>query len=200
MADITQTDHTIITHAALTHPNMIEGTPVNVASSLSITITVTVANVETTANAEGVRVIIMGSQHASTDESWSTLAEFTGSTTAAETEAMTATEPVGETVMACASTTNLVLHDLVYLQDTSVVGASEWVRIVKVITNTSITIAYGLTTQKDSSDFIWSEADEYVFYTNTEGFKRINVLVVHESATGANLEVEALAVLATDIV
>lgn len=199
MASPTQTDHTIITHAALTHPATLTGTEVNVATTLSITLSVKVASVEVVANAEGVRVIIQGSFHASTDESWFTLHEFTGSTTVPETEAMTATEPIGEAVMACASTTNLVLHDLVYLQDTTALTASEWVRIIKVVTNTSITIAHGLTTQKDNADVIWTEADEYVFYTNTEGLKRINVLVVHESATGANLEVEALAVLTTGI-
>lgn len=199
MADITQTDHTIITHAALTHPAMIEGTPVNVASALSCMITVTVANIEVTANATGVGVIVQGSFHATTDESWFTLAEFTGSTTAAETEAMTATEPVGETVIACASTTNLIVGDIIYIQDTTVPGAGEWCRIVKVVTNTSITIAYGLTTQKDNADVIWTEADVFPLYVNCEGLKRINVLIIHEAATGSNLHVEALAVLATDI-
>ena len=56
MTDITQSaTQTFISHQSLTHPNMLEGTPVAVASYLSGVITVKVANVETTANATGDR-------------------------------------------------------------------------------------------------------------------------------------------------
>lgn len=200
MADITQSaTQTIITHALLTHPAMIEGTPVAIATWLSCVITAKIANIEATANATGPKVIVQGSFEATGDEAWFTLAEFTGSTTVAELENMTATEPVGETAIACASTANLVVHDIVYIKDASVVGAGEWHRIVKVTTNTSITIAYGLTTQKDNADNINTEADVFTIYVNCEALKRVNVLVVHESATGSNLHVEVLAVGATDI-
>lgn len=200
MADITQSaTQTIISHQALTHPNMLEGTPVAVATYLSGVITVRIANVETTANATGVMVWIQGSFETSGDDAWFDLVTFDGSTTAAETEAMTATEPVAETVMACASTTNLTVSDLIYLQDASVVADSEWHKIVKVVTNTSITIAYGLANEKDSSDFIWTEADVFTAWINCEGLKRVNVLVIHEAATGANLHVLADGVFATDI-
>lgn len=200
MADITQSATlTIITHALLTHPANIEGTPVAVATWLSCTITVKLANIEATANATGPAVLIQGSFETAGDEAWFLLAEFTGSTTVAELENMTATEPVGETVIACASTTNLVVGDIVYIKDASVVGAGEWHQIIAVSTNASITIDYGLTTQKDSSDNINTEADIFTIYVNTEGLKRVNVLVIHQSATGSNMHVEALAIGATDI-
>lgn len=200
MSDITQSaTQTIISHQALTHPNMLEGTPVAVATYLSGVITVRIANVETTANATGVMVWVQGSFETTGDDAWFDLVTFSGTTVAAETEAMTATEPVAETVMACASTTNLVVGDLIYLQDASVVADGEWHKIVKVVTNTSITIDYGLAVQKDSSDFIWTSADIFVAQINCEGLKRVNVLVVHEAATGSNLHVLADAVFATDI-
>lgn len=200
MADITQSaTQTIISHQALTHPNMLEGTLVAVATYLSGVITVKIANVETTANATGVMIWIQGSFETSGDDAWFDLITFDGSTTAAETEALTATEPQAETVIACASTTNLVVGDWVYVQDASVVGDGEWHKIVKVVTNTSITIAYGLANQKDSSDFIWTEADVFTCKINCEDLKRINVLVVHEAATGANLHVLVEGVFATDI-
>lgn len=201
MADLTQSaTQTIIAHAALTHPNMAEGTPVAVATWLSGTITVKVANVEVTANATGVRVWIQGSFETSGDDAWFDLATFTGSTTAAETEAMTATEPQGETSLACASTTNLTVSDWIYVQDASVVADGEWHKITKVVTNTNIVIDYGLAVQKDSSDFIWTEADTWILHiADLGGLKRVNVLVVHEAATGANLHVLAQAVFATDI-
>ena len=57
MSDFTQSaTQTIIAHQALTHPGMLEGTPVACASYLSGTIVVRVANVETIANATGVWV------------------------------------------------------------------------------------------------------------------------------------------------
>jgi hypothetical protein len=200
MADYTQSaTQTIISHQALTHPAMLEGTPIAVATYLSGVITVRIANVETTANATGVMVWIQGSFETTGDDAWFDLVKFDGSTTAAETEALTATEPVAETVIACASTTNLTVGDLIYLQDASVVADGEWHKIVKVTTNTSITIDYGLAVQKDSSDFIWTEADIFTAYIDCSGLKRVNVLVVQEAATGSDLHVLAEGVFATDL-
>lgn len=200
MSDITQSaTQTIISHQALTHPAMLEGTPVACATYLSGVITVKVANVETTANATGVMVWIQGSFETSGDDAWFDLVTFDGTTTAAETEAMTATEPVAEVTLAVASTTNLTVGDWIYVQDTGTLANSEWHKIVKVTTNTSITIAYGLANEKDNADVIWTEADVFSAYINCEGLKRVNVLVVHEAATGSNLEVLAEGVFATDV-
>jgi hypothetical protein len=199
MADYTQSKSTILSHQALTHPDMLEGTPVSVAGALSALVTVRVANVETTANATGVGVYIQGSHDASGDDAWFLLAKFVGSTTAAESEALTATEPAAETVMAVASTTNLVVGDLIYIQDTGTVANSEWHRIVQVTTNTSIEIDYGLANEKDSSDVIYTEADEFVYQIDCSGLSRVNVLVVHEAATGSNIHVLAEITVATDL-
>ena len=84
MADYTQSKSTIISHQALTHPGNVEGTPVSVASALYAVVTIRIANVETTANATGVGVYVQGSHDSSGDDAWFLLAEFTGSTTAAE--------------------------------------------------------------------------------------------------------------------
>jgi len=201
MADLTQSaTHTFISHQALTHAGALEGTPVAVASYLSGVITVKVANVETTANATGVMAWALGSFETSGDDAWFDLAPFTGSTTAAETEAMTATEPVGEQSIACASTTNLLVGDWIYIQDASVVADGEWHKIIKVVSNTSISIDYGLAVEKDASDFIWTEADVFVLHMpDLGGLKRVNVYVVHEAVTGSNLHVLAQGVFATDI-
>lgn len=200
MADYTQSFSTIISHQALTHPGMLEGTPVSVAGALSATVIVRIASVEAIANATGVGVWIQGSQLSSGDDAWAPLQEFVGSTTVPETEALTATEPVTETEIACASTANLLVGSRIYIQDASVVADGEWHRITKVVTNTNIVIDYGLAVEKDSSDFIWTQADIFVFHiADCGGLSRINVLVVHEAATGANLHVLAEAIVATDI-
>ena len=200
MSDLTQSaTQTILTHQLLTHPGMLEGTPVAVASYLSGVITVKLANIEAIANAVGPAVIIQGSFETSGDDAWVDLIESTGSTVIAEVEVLTATEPVTETVIACASTTNLVVGDTIYISDASVVADGEWHRVVKVTTNTSITIDYGLAVEKDSADSIHTEADIFTAYINCEGLKRVNVLVVHEAATGSNMHVLAEGVFATDI-
>lgn len=199
MADITQTEHTFLSHQALTHPGMLEGTPAAVASYLEGVITVKIANVEAIANVTGPAAIIQGSFKTTGDDAWFDLIEFPGSTIVAEVEALTATEPVAETVIACASTTNLVVGDWAYIADASVVADGEWHRIVKVVTDASITIDYGLAVQKDSSDSIYTEADIFTVHIRCEGLKRVNVLVVHEAATGSNMHVLAEGVFATDI-
>lgn len=200
MSDFTQSaTQTIIGHQALTHPAMLEGTPVAVATYLSGVITIKIANVETTANATGVMAWIQGSFETSGDDAWFDLIKLGGSTTVAETEALTATEPVAETSIACASTTNLTVGDWIYLQDASVVADGEWHKIVHVEANVLIKIDYGLAVQKDSSDFIWTEADVFTVQIDCAGLKRVNVLIVHEAATGSNLHVLAEAVFATDI-
>jgi len=176
---------------------MLEGTPVAVASYLSGVITVKLGRIETTANATGVAVIIQGSFEAAGDDAWFDLVEFAGPLIAAETEAMTATEPVGEMVIACASTTNLLVGAWIYIQDATVVADGEWCRITKVTTNSSITIAYGLAVQKDSADIIWSQASIFMAHIDCAGLKRVNVLVVHEAATGSDLHVLAEGVFAT---
>lgn len=178
---------------------MIEGTPVAVATFLSGTITIKVANIEAIANADGVIVIIQGSFDASGDDAWFELVSFIGTTTVAEVEALTATEPVTETSIAVASTTNLVVIDKIYIQDASVVADGEWHRIVKVVTNTNIVIDYGLAVEKDSSDFLYTEADVFTAHLVLEGLARVNVIVVHEAATGSNLHVLAEGLFATDI-
>ena len=201
MADYTQSAIiTFIAHQALAHPGMLEGsTPYACAAALSGVITVRVANVETTANATGVGVIIQGSFETAGDDAWFDLMEFTGSTTAAETEAMTATEAAAETVLACAATANFLVGDTIYVQDASVVADGEWHRVTKIVTDTSVTIDYGLAVQKDASDFLWTEADIWTAFVDCSGLKRINVLVVHEAATGSNLHVLAEGVFTTDL-
>lgn len=199
MADLTQSKSTIIAHQLLTHPNMIEGTPVAVASYLSGTITIKIANIEAIANADGVAVIVQGSFDASGDDAWFELISFVGSITVAEVEALTATEPVTETSIAVASTTNLVVLDDIYIQDASVVADGEWHKIMRVVTNTNIVIDYGLAVENDSSDFLYTEADIFTAYLILEGLARVNVLVVHEAATGSNLHVLAEGLFATDI-
>lgn len=201
MADITQsaTPVSLLDHQEITHAGNVLGTAADVSSWLSALITVWLANIETTANATAVSVKIQGSQVASGDAEWFDLVTFTGSTTAAETEVLTATEPVGETVLAMASTTNLAVGDIVYIKDDTSVATSEWHEIVAVAANTSITIADGLAVEKVADDDVYDQASRFVCPINCEGLKRIRVVVIHQAATGSDIRVKAQMIGATDI-
>ena len=107
---------------------------------------------------------------------------------------MTATEPVGETVLAVGSTTGFAANDILYIQDASVVADGEWNRCQEIVTGTSIDLVDGLTTQKDSSDVIWNDADKFVCSLDLIAIGRIRVIFQHEGSAGCNAHIKAMAI------
>lgn len=201
MSDITQSaTQTLLAHQEITHPGNVIGSSVAVAGWLEAEISVWLANIETTANATGVAVVIQGSVESSDDsDDWVDLMRWTGSTTAAESEGVNATEPVGETVVAAASTTNLAVGDTIYIKDATSVETSEWHEIVAVVTNTSVTLMDGLAVEKESGDTIYDQAQRFSITVDCAGLKRIRAVVVHQAATGSDIRVKASMVGATAI-
>ena len=199
MSDYTQSaTQNLLTHQEITHPANVVGTAIDCTTWLSAQITAWLANIETTANATGVAFIIQGSIETSGND-WIDLVRFTGSITAAETEVLTATEPIAETVLAMASTTNLVVGDLVYVKDDTGVSESEWGEIVAVVTNTSIALMDGLIVEKVANDDVYDQAQRFSALVLCDGLKRIRAVVVHQAATGSDIRVKCTAVGATDI-
>ena len=200
MADFTQTESTLLTHQAITHPGNVIGSALDVATYLRGVVRIFLANVETTANATGVSVRLEYSGEATGDD-WSKYVEWTGSTTAAETEALSDAggEPEDETTLAVASTANLAVGDLIYIRDDDSVAGGEWRRIVSVVTNTSVTIDTGLTAAKVQNDDIFDQAEIFSIPVQLEGIKRLRVAIVHQAATGSDIHVKALGTFATDI-
>lgn len=199
MADYTQSaTQDLLAHQEITHPANVIGTAVDCSTWLMAQVTAFLANIETTANATGAAVVIQGSIETSGND-WVDILRFVGSTTAAETEVLTATEPVSETVMAVASTTNLVVGDLIYIKDDTSVATSEWHEIVAVAANTSITLADGLAVEKVANDDVYDQAQRFTLPVDCAGFKRIRAIVVHQAGTGSDLRVKVTAVAATDI-
>lgn len=201
MADYTQSSViALLAHQALTHPDSFVGTAQSVAGYLSGTVFIWHANVEVTANATGVSYKVQVSPEASGNEDWQTVATFITGTTAAETEALTATEPVSETVIAVASTTNFTVGDIIYIQDAGTLADSEWAEVENVVTNTSVDIIDGLTNAKDSSDFLWDQAERFVLHlSDLAGISRVRVVVVHRAATGSDIHFKASGLFATAI-
>jgi hypothetical protein len=199
MSDFTQSATVeLLEHSEIMHPGNLIGEASPVAGWIAARVDVWLANIETTANATGVAIAVQSSLEATGDD-WQDEMRWTGSTTAAETEALTATEGVGVKEIAVASTTNLTVGDLIYIADDTGVEQSEWHEIVKVTTNTSIEIADGLAVEKVSGDDIYDQAQRFTITIPCEGVKRIRVIVIHQAATGSNIRVKAAMVGATAI-
>jgi hypothetical protein len=130
----------------------------------------------------------------SVNEHWITVCELRAKGTTPDTEAMTATEPAAETVLAVASTTGFVAEDLLYIQDTGTLADSEWGECKRIVANTSIDLVDGLTTQKDNADVIWNDASKFVVPLDLNGIESFRVLWMHQGATGADGHVKALAI------
>jgi hypothetical protein len=184
----------LLTHQAVTHPDTVKGSATDVSTKMGATVFLFHASVEAAANTNSGIFRIEGSASGSGDEDWVPLYQVAATVSTADTEAMTATEPSGETVLACASTTGFVAGDVLYIQDTGTLADSEWARCQEIVSNTSINLVDGLTTGKDSSDVIWNDADTWAIYIDLSAITRVRVVFQHEGATGANCHVMAMMV------
>lgn len=199
MADVTQAALTLLAHAALTHPgSKISDAAQSVVGDIGMQVYLNHASIEATANATGVSYMMELTHDATNDEHWFTVDEVVTGVAAPVTEALTATEPIGETVLACASTTGFSNLDQIYVQDAGTLADSEWHVVDLVTTNTSITILYGLTTQKDSADAMWTEAEKHTIYVDLTGVNRVRMSVIHRAATGSDIHFRCDAVRYTD--
>lgn len=187
----------VLAHQAATHPVTIKGSAIDCRTKRRVEIHLFHGYVEATADTNPGSFLVQKRPDAgdgSATEHWITVETFTARGTSPDTEAMTATEPAGETVLACASTTGFVAGDILYVQDTGTLADSEWGLCQEIVTNTNIQLVDGLTTQKDSSDVIWNDASTWVCTLDLEANESFRVVWMHEGATGANGHVKALAI------
>lgn len=199
MAKFTQSlENSSIALAAVTHPNSIEGTPVSVATAMDCTIDMWHALVEATANTNPGTFRIFTSSHASNNHSWRHLLDIDVSDVAAVTESLTATEPIGEKVLAVASTTGFVAKANIYVINTTI-GSSEWHTIDKIVSNTSVDIMIGIKNEQTAAaSSLWSDAQQFSISLNCSTLSRVRVDFSHEGATGANCHVRAEVNIATE--
>ena len=111
-------------------------------------------------------------------------------TTASEAEALTATEPTAETVIACTSTTNLTVGDLILIKDAGTAANSEFAEIVAVSASTSVTLMDGLEGGKDSSDTMYDAAVRFHGSVSVVDFEAVR-LVCKSWDTGQTYMTEA---------
>lgn len=201
MATITKTQGTeILTHVAVTHPGSVYGADQDVATKLGATIFMYAGFVEAAANTKPGSFFVQVSAASSGDEDWVDVAKFTiGETGTPADEALTATEPGGETVLAVSATAGFAALDDIYILDAGTLAASEWAKVEQIVSNTSVDITNGLTTGKDSSDTIFGSAERFSLYLDLTAIGRLRVIFMHEGTTGANMHVKALMITGDSI-
>lgn len=191
---------TVLAHQAATHPTTIVGSAIDCRTKIAATLFIYHAYVEAAADTNFGKFLVQVRPDAgdgAVTEHWITVAELPAKNPAtpfADTEAMTATEPIGETVLACASTTGFAVGDEVYIQDTTTLADSEWGTLSSLVTNTSVTLIDGLTVQKDSADVIWNDASKWIVPLDLRSIESFRVVWTHGGTTGANGHVKALAI------
>lgn len=187
----------VLAHQAATHPTTIVGSAIDCRTKRAATLFLYHGYVEATAdtNFGSFKVQVRpDAGDGSVLEHWITVATLPAKGTTPDTEAMTATEPQGETTLAVASTSGFAVDDLLYIQDTSTLADSEWAELKTLVTNTNVQLIDGLTNQKDSADVIWNDASRYVINMDLNGIESFRVVWSHEGATGANGHIKALAI------
>lgn len=184
----------VLAHQAVAHPGTVVGTEACVLTITKATFILFHASVEAVENTNPGKFQIQVSCCEEGCEDWATVYEFDATISTADTENMTASEPVGETVLAVAATADFVANDVLYIQDATVVADSEWGRCKEVVLNTSIDLVDGLANAKDSSDVIWNDADIFVCSLDLSAISRIRVLFMHEGAAGANCHIKCIAI------
>lgn len=200
MATITKTQGTIIlSHQLVTHPGTAVGTAQDVSTKLSARIYLFHGFVEAVANTNPGTFFVQTSASATGDENWVTEAQLTTNTGTPAIETMTATEPIGEIVMAVASTTGFAARDLLYIRDTGTLANSEWAFCRRIVTNTSIDLISGLTRAKDNADIIYNLSARFVVNLDLGSVGRLRVFFQHQGAAGADGHVKALMVTGDSI-
>lgn len=204
MADFTQSKSAIIAHQAVTNPESVKGSAVDVRTAIDCLIVCRHAYIEAV-DPGGIEpefhIMATLDQTATPPaDSWFKVVSFkaTDPGAAPATEAMTATEPIAETVMAVASTTGFAAGNEIYIQDTTTEADSEWHQVDKVVSNTSIDIVEGLVAAKDNADVIWGSAQAFrVSIPGNVGW--VNVYYSNEGASAPNTAVQVDALVNTDV-
>ena len=189
----------VLAHQAVVQPASAYGSAQDVSTKIAATIICFHAPIEAVANTVPGIWQIQGSGSSTGNEDWADIYTFSADSGTPGTEALTATEALGETVLAVASTTLFAANDVVYIKDTTTLADSEWGQIQEIATDASITLVDGLTTGKDSADFIWGNAERTVVQLDVMALGRVRVIFTHEGASGADVHVKALMITADTI-
>jgi len=205
MANNTQAAQTLLSHQAHTHSITdvtAIGSTLDVKTSLSAGIWVYHANIETTANATGVKYILQGSWNTTStvNEDWVDIITFQTGTVAAVAAEIAGAEAIGQTqITVDADPTAAFLRGIdIYIEDTGTVTDGEWAKTDHSVAATDVFIVDGLTVAKDASDTMWTQAEKFYTSVDLGGFQFVRMIMQHTAVTGSNIHFKAEMVEVTD--
>lgn len=192
MATYSKTQGTsLLSLQSVSSGSVVISSAVDVSSVIAASVFIHFGRRATTALTVGCIFRIEASSKSSGDGHWYPMFIYTSDISGAESEAATGTNNSGQAVITVASTTNLSVGDIVYIDNTTI-GNSEWGRIKAVSTNTSITLEDNLAhAQSSGAATIYDQAQIFrPVDLNLRAIGRIR-LVVDNTGTGQAIAVEA---------
>ncbi len=186
----------VLTHQAAVHPITIVGNAISMVTKRAVEIYMYHGYVEATADTNPGTFKVQKRPDpgaGSVNENWVTVAEYVVSGTTPDSEQPSGAEAAGQTVIEVASTAGFVAEDLIYFQDAGVVTDGEWGEVQQVVAGVSIDLLDGIARAKDAADFIFNDANTFVFAGNFNANESFRVVWSHEGATGANGHVKVIA-------
>lgn len=197
MATITKTVGTsLLSLQSVASNTVVISSAQDVSTKLAATVFIHFGRRATTALTAGMTFRVEASSQSSGDGHWYPVASFLTAIAASESEAVSGTVSSGTNVITVASTTNLTVGDLIYI-DNGTIGNSEWGRIKAVSTNTSVTIEDNLVNAQTGAT-IYDRAEMFVAQIDLTAISRIR-LVADGSNTGQAVAVEAHMITADSI-
>lgn len=133
---------------------------------------------------QGTEYRVEGSQQASGNDTWRTLASVTCASTACLAVASsTDASSAAATITVTSGTSIPARGDIVFWANTVSAASSEWMRVTAVSGTASFNILDGLRYAQDSDTNIFTQAEHFVIQLDVEGITRIRV-VANNNASG----------------
>jgi len=184
-------DIAVLTIQQIAAAAILKSSVIDVSSYVEIFIAVHIGRDVTTALTAGVIVRIQGNPESTGDDFWEDLAVYQTAIATAETEAVSGTVNASQAVITVASTTNLVVQDLIFIKN-STIGNSEFRRIISVSANTSVTVSDNLTNAQTGST-LYDQAERFATLVPVIGFSRLRVMVDNSQNATQTVCAEAVA-------
>jgi hypothetical protein len=197
MATITKTsDISVLALQSVAASGVLISSAIDVSSKFAASMFIHFGRRSATAAGAGVVFRVEVSAKASGNGHWYPLTTVATDFQACEAEAVTGTVNAGASLITVASTTNLTVGDIVYIDNTTI-GSSEWGRIKSLVVNTSVTVEDALTNAQTGAT-IYDRAEMYPLQFDLTAIKRLRLVVDGSQFTQA-FAVEAFMVTGDSI-
>lgn len=154
---------------------VIVGSAYDMSTAIGGLVLVRFGRTAATAAGAGVNIRIEASNHASVNNSWFPIAQFTTNFATCELEAVSGTVGSGTKVITVASTANLAAGDIIFIYNSGTVANSCWARIKSIQGTPSITVEDDLVNAVTGCN-IYDSAEIYNPIEVPQGVKRIRAV------------------------